>query len=280
MNVLKTYFAIPFHRLLRPELLKMEHAEPVGDLYEALKKTKITYYKETIVDERTGRIDIDLRFLREVAFRMKGLQGFLFVLGDSKKVKRTRVAIEMGYDALRVTLDGGVRIRLHGEWFQPMRRRFNRWERARGSPCVEIGIDRKVIIDHAWNIAFEGGNEFDFGPARIPGKNVIIEGRVAADLSLTRAGRGGDGRVPDGKGRGLVFRRLRLHVPGRGRTNRWTGEEVEPDLRIGSDGLAGVIADAGNVASLREETGGGEQRISLLASFSRRFRNLRNGLQP
>lgn len=202
------------------------------DIAETLKRIQITYYKESIIDEGTGKIEFNLKFKSEVAFELSGLKGFLFVFGNSRKATIVNVIIEMGYDSFKVKFYKGLKIRFSKELIRPVKKRFGKWKIDTGNKNSEILIDNTVVVDQDWNICFEGENKFSLGPVLVGETDIVIEGSVALDFSENNSIPESAEMGLDKSWRGVVFKTPKISFFSNNYTSDLSRETELPNLRI------------------------------------------------
>ena len=209
IQLIKYLFGFPLYQVFRADIIPLGHVKPTGDLIEILKRINIKYFKENVIDDKTGRIDITLRLNSEVVFDLVGLSGFSFVLGKSKKVTRMNVMLEMGLDFFKVMLRGKLKIRLSNEWLVPVKKLFGKWQIDTCQKYAEIIID-KIIIDQDWNISFDDTSDFFLGPAVIKGTETVIEGHVKPDFFTNDSTPESAALELDKSWRGVVYKTLKI----------------------------------------------------------------------
>ena len=175
MNIFKYFIGIPCFRVFRSNIIPGDHIIPLEGPDAVLKRMYLTHYKENIIDDSMGTIDMVVKFKPEIIFELAGLKGFLLVFGHRSRTSRIKVTIEMSYDSFKVRLSRGLRLRFPREWLCPVKRSFGKWKIGNRHEYTEILIDKTVVIDQDWNIYFDGENEYFFGPAVVSGTDIVLE---------------------------------------------------------------------------------------------------------
>lgn len=238
MNIFKYIIGIPLFRVFRSDIIPTDHIIPVEDPDEILKRIYITHYKENIIDGSMGTIDINLKFKSEIIFKLSGLKGFLFVLGNRERTTKVNMTIEMSYDSFKVTFNRGLKIRFPRELLCPVKKRFGKWK-IDNRGYTEILIDKTVTIDQDWNIYFEGINEYSFGPALVTGTDIVLEAAAAVDLYRNHSIPESAAKGLDKTWRGVVSKASKISSFRDGSALHLIKEIESPAFRIDSGGVFG-----------------------------------------
>jgi hypothetical protein len=232
---------LPLIKAFKSEVFPIERLDPGGDLFEFMARILVTDYQEQLLDPGPGgSFEMSLSVPDEAALNLVGLEGFSLILGGPSSSLIT-FGLTNRPDSWEAKLGAGARLRFPRSILKPVRRENGQWVDDPSRRFVEIHIAAGIIIDHDWNVSFDGVSEFQLQPAMVADSGLVIEGDIALDLSETTRLPETPPELPD-TWRGVIFNQLQVHLPDVVTEAVPIGNYTFTNFHIGTGGVTGTIA--------------------------------------
>ncbi|MPZ98681.1 MAG: hypothetical protein GEU80_04935 [Dehalococcoidia bacterium] len=233
---------LPLIKAFKSDLIPLDRLDPGSDLVQFLSAIFVTDYEQEVFDPGPGgRFEMGLTVADEAVLDIVGLEGFALVIGGASATT-IRFGATFEPDRWEVTLGAGARLRFPRNVLKPVMRDGDAWVDDPSREYAELHIAAGIVIDHDWNVSFDGSSALRLDPAMIADSGLVIEGEVALDLSETTALPESTALGLPAEWKGIVFKSMVLHLPDAVTEAVPIANLAFTNFHIGSGGVTGTIA--------------------------------------
>lgn len=236
---------LPLNKAFKESIFPIDRLDIVPIVSEVLSKILIVSYETEDLGFGGDRFELELSIDDELVINLIGLDGFSIVLGGATN-STIIFGVSMWPNRWKIKIGAGARLRFPRSMLKPVRQEDSLWVDDETRLYAEIGIAAGIIIDHDWNVSFDGANAFKLNPVMLADSGIVLEGDIALDLSESTGLPESTALGLSSNWRGVIFKSLIVHLPESISQAVPLANLAFNNFHIGSGGVTGTISLNGN----------------------------------